>query len=105
VLGYNCRRFAAIFCFGSARIHDAISLSRLGGVIAAGVFAGFIAGCSGELPQGRELIATLESNLPVALPKAASVATAAVQAVAAQPVKAFQAEPAPATLEVPEAEQ
>lgn len=83
------------------------TLATVGGVIAAGVFAGFITGRSGELPQGRELTATLESNLPVALPKGANVATAAAQAVKAQPVQAFQAAPAPAppASEAPEAEQ
>ena len=66
-------------------------ISGNGGVIAAGVFAGFIAGKSGEIPQGRELTATLESNLPVSLPKGASAAQRPVEAVAAQPVAAIPA--------------
>ena len=67
------------------------TLATIGGVIAAGVFAGFIAGKSGEIPQGRELTATLESNLPVSLPKGASAAQRPVEAVAAQPVAAIPA--------------
>ena len=73
------------------------TLATVGGVIAAGVFAGFITGRSGEIPQGRELMATLESNLPVALPKGAMIAPAPVQAVAAQPVQST-----PATSDEPE---
>ena len=67
------------------------TLATVGGVIAAGVFAGFITGRSGEIPQGRELMATLESNLPVALPKGAKIALPPVQAVAAQPAEAVPA--------------
>lgn len=64
------------------------TLATVGGVIAAGVFAGFITGRSGEIPQGRELMSTLESNLPVALPSGAKVGVAPVQAVAAASVQA-----------------
>lgn len=67
------------------------TLATVGGVIAAGVFAGFITGKSGEIPQGRELTATLESNLPVSLPKGASITQQPVEAVAAQPVGAIPA--------------
>lgn len=63
------------------------TLATVGGVIAAGVFAGFITGRSGEIPQGRELTATLESNLPVALPEGATVELSPVQAIPAQPVE------------------
>lgn len=49
------------------------TLATVGGVIAAGIFAGFITGRSGEIPQGRELMATLEDDLPVALPEGASL--------------------------------
>ncbi len=59
------------------------TLATIGGVIAAGVFAGFITGKSGEIPQGRELTATLESNLPVSLPKGAKITQPPVEAVAA----------------------
>lgn len=67
------------------------TLATVGGVIAAGVFAGFITGRSGEIPQGRELMATLESNLPVALPIGANVTPPPVQAVAVQPAEAISA--------------
>lgn len=72
---------------------DGATLATVGGVIAAGIFAGFITGRSGEIPQGRELTATLESNLPVALPKGATIAPAPVQAVAAQPNEAAEVAP------------
>ena len=64
------------------------TLATVGGVIAAGVFAGFITGKSGEIPQGRELMATLESNLPVSLPKGAAITPPPVEAVAARPLDA-----------------
>lgn len=67
------------------------TLATVGGVIAAGVFAGFITGRSGEIPQGRELMSTLEANLPVALPAGARIEAAPVQAVAATPVQAIEA--------------
>ncbi len=73
--------------------------------LAAGIFAGFITGRSGEIPQGRELMATLESNLPVALPKGATIVPTTVQAVAAQPVQAVAVTPAPAAPEDPEGDQ
>lgn len=44
------------------------TVATVGGVIAAGPFAAFITGKSGRIPQGRELMATLETDLPVALP-------------------------------------
>jgi hypothetical protein len=47
------------------------TLATVGGVIAAGVFAGFITGHSGKIPQGRELMATTERDLELALPAAA----------------------------------
>ena len=56
------------------------TLATVGGVIVAGVFAGFITGRSGEIPQGRELMASLESDLPVALPEGARVDPVPVQA-------------------------
>lgn len=59
------------------------TLATIGGVIAAGIFAGFITGKSGVIPQGRELMATLEGDLPVALPEGASAAPTPVAAVAA----------------------
>ncbi|KUO51982.1 MAG: hypothetical protein APF78_03610 [Sphingomonadales bacterium BRH_c3] len=59
------------------------TLATVGGVVAAGPFAAFITGKSGVIPQGRELMATLESDLPVALPQGASLAPIAVQAAPA----------------------
>lgn len=59
------------------------TLATAGGVVLAGVFAGFITGRSGRIPKGRELMATLERDLPVALPEGATVQRASVQAVAA----------------------
>ncbi|MGV2495055.1 hypothetical protein [Pelagerythrobacter aerophilus] len=66
------------------------TLATVGGVIAAGIFAGFITGRSGVIPQGRELMATLESDLPVALPAGATLAPVPVQAVAVTPVVASE---------------
>ncbi|WP_370034216.1 hypothetical protein [Qipengyuania mesophila] len=67
------------------------TLATVGGVIAAGVFAGFITGRSGTIPAGRELMATLESDLPVALPAGASLAPKPVQATYATPARAMTA--------------
>lgn len=64
---------------------DGATLATVGGVIAAGVFAGFITGKSATIPQGRELNATLENNLPVALPAGAKIAPVEVQAIEKQP--------------------
>lgn len=47
------------------------TLATVGGVIAAGVFAAFITGKSGRLPEGRELTATLEERLELAIPASA----------------------------------
>jgi len=44
------------------------TVATVGGVIAAGVFAAFITGKSGVIPQGRELMARTKSDLPVQLP-------------------------------------
>ena len=68
------------------------TLATVGGVLAAGVFAGFITGKSAVIPRGRELVASLESDLPVALPAGASLAPKAVQATAVSPVEAAAAE-------------
>ena len=42
------------------------TVATIGGVIVAGVFAGFITGKSGTIPQGRELVARTKEDLPVA---------------------------------------
>ena len=67
------------------------TLATVGGVIAAGVFAGFITGRSGTIPAGRELLATLESDLPVALPAGASIAPKPIQATYATPAQGMTA--------------
>lgn len=66
------------------------TLATVGGVLAAGVFAGFITGKSGEIPQGRELTANLENNLPVSLPKGATITQSPVEALAVPPVEAVR---------------
>lgn len=48
------------------------TLATVGGVIAAGIFAGFITGKSARIPQGRELTAQTTADLPVALPGSAA---------------------------------
>ena len=62
------------------------TLATVGGVIAAGIFAGFITGKSGRIPQGRELTATLEHDLPVALPEGATLGPKPIQAQAPDPL-------------------
>lgn len=52
------------------------TLATVGGVIVAGVFAGFITGRSGRIPQGRELTAHTTSDLPLALPAEAQASAA-----------------------------
>lgn len=43
------------------------TLATVGGVIAAGIFAGFITGKSGRIPEGRELMATTEEPIELAI--------------------------------------
>lgn len=43
------------------------TMATVGGVILAGVFAGFITGKSGRIPQGRELMATTEEPIELAI--------------------------------------
>lgn len=45
------------------------TVATVGGVIAAGIFAGFITGKSATIPQGRELMATTEENVALSLPE------------------------------------
>lgn len=47
------------------------TLATVGGVIAAGIFAGFITGKSGRIPEGRELMATTEEPIELAISAAA----------------------------------
>ena len=44
------------------------TVATVGGVILAGVFAGFITGKSGRIPAGRELMATTENDVELAIP-------------------------------------
>lgn len=41
------------------------TVATVGGVIAAGIFAGFITGKSAVIPQGRELMARTKDDLPI----------------------------------------
>jgi hypothetical protein len=66
--------------------------ATVAGVIAAGVFAGFITGKSAKIPQGRELKAFTTEALPVALP-----ATAAAPSAPALPVVVPAAAPTTGT--------
>ena len=63
--------------------------ATIAGVIAAGVFAGFITGKSARIPQGRELKAHTKEALPVVL--ASAPAPVAGPAVVATPVVATTA--------------
>lgn len=44
------------------------TVATVGGVIAAGVFAGFITGRSARIPRGRELTAYIKNAIPLDLP-------------------------------------
>lgn len=75
------------------------TVATVGGVVLAGVFAGFVTGKSGRIPQGRELMARTKSDLALALPAGAPLPVAplpvqAVSAPAALPVTAPAAAPA-----------
>jgi hypothetical protein len=59
------------------------TVATVGGVIAAGVFAAFITGKSGVIPQGRELMARTKSDLPVQLAGATPVASPMVATIKA----------------------
>lgn len=74
------------------------TVATVGGVIAAGVFAGFITGKSAKIPQGRELVATTEFDLPVTLPAGAKIESAkrAVTASSPAPAKTLDQSEAPA---------
>lgn len=56
------------------------TVATVGGVLAAGIFAGFITGKSARIPQGRELTAHTKEDLAVALPAGASAAPQGIQA-------------------------
>lgn len=95
------------------------TLATVGGVVLAGPFAAFITGKSGRIPQGRELTATTEEPIELAIaasevtqsrgvapllaPGAAPIITATAEAdIAPEPVA--QAEPAPEPVADPAAE-
>lgn len=62
------------------------TVATVGGVIVAGVFAGFITGRSGTIPQGRELTAFTERAMPLALPEpGANAAPRGTQALPVTP--------------------
>ena len=46
---------------------EGATMATLGGVLVAGVFAGFITGRSGRIPEGRELMATTEQPIELAV--------------------------------------
>ncbi len=72
------------------------TVATVGGVILAGVFAGFVTGKSGRIPQGRELMARTKSDLALALPATATPVQVAM------PVQAVQvAAPTPAVVQAP----
>lgn len=48
------------------------TVATVGGVLVAGLFAGFITGKSGRIPQGRELMATTENDVVLAIPASES---------------------------------
>jgi hypothetical protein len=62
------------------------TVATIGGVLLAGVFAGFVTGKSGRIPQGRELMAHTENDIPLAIP--ASAVPSVTQGLAVQPVNA-----------------
>ena len=68
------------------------TVATVGGVILAGVFAGFVTGKSGRIPKGRELTATTDAPIPVTLPAGATIS----QGLKAVKVTAPVAEEAPA---------
>lgn len=70
------------------------TVATVAGVVAAGVFAAFITGKSGRIPQGRELMAHTKADLPVKLAGEPVEQKPALTANFAQPaVEAETAEP------------
>jgi len=76
------------------------TLATVGGVVLAGPFAAFITGKSGRIPQGRELTATLEESIKLAIPASAVVQSRTVAPIARPGSAAIPAvapaQPAPA---------
>lgn len=75
------------------------TVATVGGVLLAGVFAGFVTGKSARIPQGRELKAFTAEPLPVALPAGGHVpaATDAVPATTPASAPAAPVEAPPTT--------
>lgn len=71
------------------------TLATVGGVIAAGPFAAFITGRSGRLPEGRELMATTEGPIELALPASEVYRTVKQAELAPAPGQQATVVPAP----------
>ena len=83
---------------------EGATMATVGGVLLAGVFAGFITGKSGRIPEGRELMATTEGPIELAVSAdavrqstrqvglAPVAQQAAVNAAAATPAAAVEVE-------------
>ena len=71
------------------------TLATVGGVVLAGPFAAFITGKSGRIPQGRELTATLEDAIELAIPASAVYQSREVAPIATPnaPPMAAEAQP------------
>lgn len=61
------------------------TVATVGGVIVAGVFAGFVTGRSALIPRGRELVAHTENDIPLAVSVPAAP-VAPIATLAAQPL-------------------
>jgi hypothetical protein len=72
------------------------TVATVGGVIVAGPFAAFITGKSGTIPQGRELSARTENNIPLAIPASAVPAAPVGLPVQSAAPTALSVEPAAA---------
>lgn len=79
------------------------TLATVGGVIAAGVFAAFITGKSGRIPEGRELTATLEEPIELAIPASAVFQSRARAPLAGPGSQAAEVVPADEVKETAEA--
>ena len=72
------------------------TLATVGGVVLAGLFGGFITGKSARIPQGRELTATIEEPVELAMPGQPRMAPA-MPASAPSATPAYYAPQAPYT--------
>lgn len=76
------------------------TVGTVAGVVAVGVFAGFVTGHSGVIPQGRELNAYTKQDLPIAFAGPAPTSQPVMVAEAQNTPAAITAQPAPAPLQV-----